>query len=226
MKSRSLFHAAALAFGVSVLGSGCSTNYEPQLTLPPSSFDRTIDAVVELHPLQAVEGLRSGHMAYGVVADDYVNRPPTKMSQAITAEVLNELSSSGLFRRLTLYDPQPDFVLTGRIEQFYEHNRRKLWTFVPYYSDKLAGLFRLNTYVRSGEVKLTMMLLKPTGELVGTYVGLAKFNEDFTPNDEMKPGGRLNRAFSEALAQIRDEMLADATLPKIRKPGPVPPPLT
>ncbi|HEX2056220.1 MAG TPA: hypothetical protein VHF07_06990 [Nitrospiraceae bacterium] len=148
------------------------------------------------------------------------------MSQAITAEVLNEFSSSGLFRRLTLYDPQPDFVLTGRIEQFYEHNRRKLWTFVPYYSDKIAGLFRLNSYLRSGEVKLTMMLLKPTGELVGTYVGVAKFNEDFTPNDEMKPGERLNRAFSEALTQIRDEILADPNLPKIGKPQHVPTPLT
>jgi hypothetical protein len=209
-----VFIAAAIA-------SGCSTKYEPQLTLPPASFDRAIDAVVELHPLQPAAGLRSGHSTYGVLAEDYVNRPPTKMSQAITAEILNELSSSGLFRRIALYDPRPDFVLTGRIEQFYEHDRRKLWTYVPYYSDKLAGLFRLNTYLSSGEVQLTLMLLKPTGQLVGTYVGRAKFNEDFTPNDETKPGGRLNRAFSDALAQIRDEMLADANLPKTRKSEPI-----
>lgn len=188
--------------------------------LPPSAFDRAIDAVVELHPLQPSESLRSGRSAYGVVAEDYVNRPPTKMSHAITNEILSELSSSGLFRRITFYDPNPDFVLTGRIEQFYEHDRRKLWTYVPYYSDKLAGLFRLNTYVSTGEVKLTMMLLKPTGELVATYVGRSKFDEDFTPNAEVKPGGRLNRAFSDALAQIRDEMLADAHLPKIHKTEP------
>jgi hypothetical protein len=79
----------------------------------------------------------------------------------------------------------------------------------------------LNTYLSSGEVQLTLMLLKPTGQLVGTYVGRAKFNEDFTPNDETKPGGRLNRAFSDALAQIRDEMLADANLPKTRKSEPI-----
>ena len=222
MKPFSLWQSAAGGALVALtIMSGCSTKYEPQLVLPPSSFNRAIDAVVELHPLQPTEGLRSGHSTYGVLAEDYVNRPPTKMSQAITAEILNELSSSGLFRRITLYDPQPDFVLTGRIEQFYEHDRRKLWTYVPYYSDKLAGLFRLNTYMSSGEVQLTMMLLKPTGELVGTYVGRAKFDEDFTPNDETKPGGRLNRAFSDALAQICDEMLADANLPKTRKSDPI-----
>lgn len=218
---RLLQFAAGAALVIAAIVSGCSTKYDPQLTLPPSSFNRAIDAVVELHPLQPAESLRSGHSTYGVLAEDYVNRPPTKMSQAITAEVLNELSSSGLFRRITLYDPQPDLVLTGRIEQFYEHDRRKIWSYVPYYSDKLAGLFRLNTYMSSGEVQLTMMLLKPTGELVGTYVGRAKFEEDYTPNDETKPGGRLNRAFSDALAQIRDEMLADANLPKTRKPEPI-----
>jgi hypothetical protein len=200
--------------------AGCSTKYEPQLQLPPATFNRAIDAVVELHPLQAAEGLRTGTTTYGVVAEDYVNRPPSKMSQAITSEILSELSSSGLFRRLTLYDPNPDLVLTGRIEQFHEHDRRKLWTFVPYYSDKLAGLFRLNTYMSSGEVQLTMMLLKPTGELLGTYVGRAKFDEDFTPNEEARPGSRLNRAFGKALAQIRDEMLSDPKLPKMRSSDP------
>ena len=213
----------ALAPGLLAIAiiSGCSTKYEPHLTLPPSTFNRAIEAIVELHPLQAAEGLRSGHSTYGVLAEDYVNRPPSKMSQVITAEILSELSSSGLFRRISLYDPHPDLVLTGRIERFYEHDRRKLWTYVPYYSDRLAGLFRLNTYISSGEVQLTMMLLKPTGQLVGTYVGRAQFNEDFTPNDEVRPGGRLNRAFSDALAQIRDEMLSDLQLLKIRPLEPV-----
>lgn len=200
---------------------GCATKYEPQLTLPPPAVDQTIDAAVELHPLLAGERLRSGNATFGVLAEDYVNRSPSRLSQAITAEVLHELAAAGVFRKVSLYDPRPDFVLTGRIDRFYEHDRRKIWTYVPYYSDKIAGLFRLNTYMSSGEVHVTMMLLRPSGDLVGTYVGHAKFDEDFTPNDDIKPGGRLNRAFSEAMAQIRDEMLADANLPKVRRSDPL-----
>ena len=200
---------------------GCSAKYEPHLALPPSSVLLAVDATVELHPLLASEEVRSGHTTYGVLAEDYVNKPPSKLSKAITSEVLDEFSTNGVFRHITTYDPHPDLILTGRIDRFYEHDRRKIWTYVPYYSDKLAGLFRLNSYMSTGEVSMTMMLLKPTGEMVGTYTGLVRFDEDFTPNDDMHPGDRLNRAFSQAIGQIRDDMLADAKLPKARLPDPL-----
>ncbi len=213
VKGFSLVIAAVIA--------GCSTKYEPQLVLAPAPVLQVIDASVELHPLLAIDELRSGHATYGVLADAYVNKPPSKLTKVITSEILNELSASRVFRQITAYDPHPDLILTGRIERFYEHDRRKIWTYVPYYSDKLAGLFRLNTYMSTGEVNMTMMLLKPTGERVGTYTGLVRFDEDFTPNDEMRPGDRLNRAFSQALEQIRDDMIADTKLPKARLTEPV-----
>jgi len=201
-----------------VVIAGCQTKYEPHLVLLPSPFDRVIDAGVELHPLLATDQLRSGYLPYGVVAEGYVNRPLSKLSKVISSEILNEFSSNGVFRRISSFDSDPDLVLTGRIEQFYEHDRRKIWTYVPF-SDKLAGLFRLNTHLRTGEVQVTMILLEPSGGRVGTYTGHVKFDEDFTPNDEIRPGDRLNRAFGEALAQIHEQMLADVTLPKARRPA-------
>jgi hypothetical protein len=67
-----------------------------------------------------------------------------------------------------------------------------------------------------------MTLRNPKGDVVGTYVGHSKFNEDYTPNTEWRPGDRLNRELAQAVAQIRDAMLADANLPKTRilPPGP------
>jgi hypothetical protein len=206
---------------IAVVMAGCSTKYEPHLVLTPAPVLQVIDVSVELHPLLATDELRSGHATYGVLAEDYINKPPSKLTKAITSEVLDELSTSGIFRQINAYDPHPDLVLTGRIERFYEHDRRKIWTYVPHYSDKLAGLFRLNTYMSTGEVKITIMLLKPTGKMVGTYTGLVRFDEDFTPNDELHPGDRLNRAFSQAVGQIRDDILADNKLPKARFTEPV-----
>ncbi len=203
------------------LAGGCSTTYEPRLVLPPSSFHRSIDAAVEVHPFTATDELVSGHTPFGVVAEDYKNRPPSKLTQALTEQVVAELSAHHVFRKVSTYDPQSDLILTGRVEQFFEHDRRKLWTYVPYYSDKLASLFRVNTYTTNGEMRITMMLLKPTGEQIGTYSGHAKFDEDYTPNDERKPGDRLNHAMGQALAQIRDEMLADSALPKTRNSEPM-----
>jgi hypothetical protein len=207
------------SFLLIALIEGCSTTYEPHLILPPAAFNRAIDANVEVHPFIASDDLLSGHSTYGVLAEDYVNRPPSQLTQALTDQVVAELSAQQVFRKVSTYDPQPDLMLTGRIDQFFEHDRRKIWTFVPYYSDKLASLFRVNSYTTNGEIRLTMMLLKPSGELVGSYTGRSKFDEDYTPNSEVRPGDRLNRALGRALAQIRDEMLSDATLPKTPKPG-------
>lgn len=206
---------------VMLLLVGCSTTYEPQLILPPAEFDRSIDATVEVHPFVAADDLLSGHSNYGVVADDYANKPPSQLTQSITQQVTAELAAHRVFRKVSTYDPSPDLILTGRIERFFEHDRRKLWTFIPYYSDKLASLFRVNSFKADGEIHLTLTLLKPTGEIVGSYVGHSSFKEDYTPNGEVRPGDRLNRALGQAVAQIRDEMFADPTLAKSRKPHPV-----
>jgi hypothetical protein len=207
-------------FLIAVLG-GCSTTYEPHLVLPPAEFNRSIDAIVEAHPFIASDDLLSGHSSYGVLADDYVNKAPSQLTQALTEQVVAELSAHRVFRKVSTYDVAPDFILTGRVERFFEHDRRKLWTLVPYYSDKLASLFRVNTYTTNGEIRLTMTLLKPTGEVVGSYVGHSKFNEDYTPTSEVRPGDRLNRALGQAVAQIRDEMFADRSLPKSRNSPPL-----
>ncbi len=199
-----------------VLVGGCSTTYEPHLVLPPAEFNRTIDAVVEVHPFVAADDLRFGHSHYGVVADDYSNHPPSQLTQSITQQVTAELAAHRVFRNVSTYDPAPDLILTGRIDRFFEHDRRKLWTFIPYYSNKLANLFRVNSYTTNGEIHLTLTLLKPTGEVIGSYVGHATFNEDYTPNSDVHPGDRLNRALGQAVAQIRDEMFADTSLAKTR----------
>jgi hypothetical protein len=221
MTTRTARHTLLQGVFLLVWLSGCSTTYEPRLILPPAEFNRSIDATVEVHPFIASEDLLSGHSTYGVVADDYVNKAPSKLTETLTQQVAAELSAHDVFRKLTTYDKAPDLILTGRIEKFFEHDRRKLWTLVPYYSDKIASLFRVNSYTTNGEIRLRMTLLKPTGEVIGTYVGHSKFNEDYTPNKDVHPGDRLNRALAQAVAQIRDEMFADTALPKTRTPQPI-----
>ena len=90
-------------FLIVVLG-GCSTTYEPHLILPPTEFNRSIDAVVEVHPFVASDDLLSGHTSYGVVADDYVNQTPSKLTQVLTEQVIAELSAHRVFRKVTTYD--------------------------------------------------------------------------------------------------------------------------
>lgn len=202
---------------------GCSTTYEPHLVLPATELTRSIDANVEVHPFVASDELVSGHSPYGVRAEDYHNKPPSELTQALTKEVISELSANRVFRKVSTYDAAADLILTGRIERFFEQDRRKAWTLIPGVTDKAANLFGANPYTSDGEVQITMTLRQPTGDVAGTYVGHAQFNEDYTPNSEWRPGDRLNRGLAQAIAQIRDEMLADANLPKTRIMPPIAP---
>jgi hypothetical protein len=185
-----------------VLWAGCSTTYEPHLVLPPTELTRSIDAAVEVHPFIASDDLVSGHSPYGVRADDYVNEAPSQLTQSLTQQVVAELSAHRVFRKVSTYAAAPDLILTGRVEQFFEHDRRKAWTLIPGVTDKAASLFGANSYTSNGEVRLSMNLHKPTGELVGSYVGNSKFNEDYTPNSEAHPGDRLTRRRADTRCHV------------------------
>ncbi len=77
-----------------ILLGGCSTTYEPHLVLPSTELTRSIDANVEVHPFVASDDLVSGHSPYGMRAEDYNNKPPSELTQALTKEVIAELSAS------------------------------------------------------------------------------------------------------------------------------------
>ncbi|MGQ0810956.1 MAG: hypothetical protein ACT4OO_07005 [Nitrospiraceae bacterium] len=199
----------SVAIGVLLLTCGCTKQYIPELILP--SADKTIDAVVEFHPLRMAPGIRSGHDTYGVEGPKVETASPTDLTDQISTAMLSGLADSGLFSHITAFDPQPDLILSGRIDKFYEHYRQKLWTYAPY-AETVAGLLRINTYVSTGEVNLTMTVLKATGEVIGRYPSRVTFQEDFKPNSEMPPGERLNHALAEAVQEIRDKLVADPRL--------------
>ena len=121
----------------------------------------------------------------------------------------------GVFSRITRFDPNPDIILSGRITAFHEHYRPQTWAkipgFIPYVGT-IAQVFRLKTHVSSGEAKVTLFVLKSTGELFGSYTGQSIFKETFNPTKEVPPGARLNRALSEAIHQIQDEISHDVQL--------------
>ena len=203
-----------LALMVILFVLGCSKTYVPQIVLPVS--ERTIDAVVEMHSLQAAPKLRSGHDTYGVLAPKVETPSPKELTDQLTTALLEDFDSDQVFSRLSIFEPNPDLILTGRVDKFYQHDRPRLWSYAPY-AETFAWLFRVNTYVSSGEVDLTVMLLKAGGEVVGRYRGREKFDETYRPNDDLLPGERLNHAFFAAVQQIREKLLADPALHEIKR---------
>lgn len=203
-----------------LLAGGCrgEPRYTPTLTLTKTG--PTIDAVAEFHDLYPTYALLSGKEPFGVDAASVERVEPTEFTRQIENEFVTKLEAAGLFLRVATFDPNPDIVLTGRITALHEHYRPQSWAtlkdMVPY-GGKLAQLLRLKTHVSTGEVHMTLFVLKATGEVVGTYTGKSSFHESFTPMKAQgpHPGLFLNRALSEAVHQIQDEISHDMEFRKL-----------
>ena len=201
-----------------ILGSGCSggQKYVPNITLAKSGA--TIDAIAEFHNLYPTYALLSGKETFGLDAPMAERVEPSELTRQVENEFLTKFDEAGVFSRVTRFDPNPDVILAGRITALHEHYRPQTWAtikdLVPY-GGKIAQLLRLKTHVSNGEVHLTLLVLKATGEVLGTYTGKSIFKETFTPMKETPPGTFLNRALSEAVHQIQDELSHDAKLRKL-----------
>lgn len=202
-----------------ILAGGCrgEQKYVPNITLTKTGS--TIDAMAEFHNLYPTFALLSGKEKFGLDAPTAERVQASELTRQVEHEFLMKLDAAGVFSRVTRFDPHPDVILSGRITALHEHYRPQSWATikdsVPY-GGKIAQLLRLKTHVSSGDVHLTLFVLKSTGEVLGTYTGKSSFKEAFTPSKEGPPPGTfLNRALSEAVHQIQDELSHDVELRKL-----------
>lgn len=200
-----------------VTGCGGDQKYFPNITITKTG--QTIDAIAEFHNFYPVYSLMSGKQTFGLDALTAKRVEPSEIIRQVENEFLTKLDEAGVFLRITRFDPHPDVILSGRITALHEHYRPQSWAMmkdlVPY-GGKIAQLLRLKTHVSSGEVYLTLFVLKSTGEILGAYTGKSSFNETFTPiKNNPPPGTFLNRALSEAVHQIQDGLSHDTELKKV-----------
>ena len=195
---------------LSATASGCTTfEYVPDIT--PIQTRPIIDATAEFHDIYPAPALVSGKESFGLTGPDAKQVAPRVLTDQLEDELLDAFDQAGVFSKTTRFDRHPDFILTGRINALYEHYRPHIWTKIPYV-ETVADFLDIKTHVSSGEADLTLFILTPSGETVGTYRGVSSFKESFNPTGEVPPGTRLNRALSEAVQQIQDKILRDAHL--------------
>jgi hypothetical protein len=206
-----------ISFMFVILANGCGgPKYVPDITLTQTG--PIIDAIAEFHNLYPAYALLSGKETFGLDAPKAERIEPSELTRQVERELLKELDAAGVFSRVTRFDPDPDVILSGRITALHEHYRPQIWAKIPDvipFFGIIAQQLRMKTHVSSGEVHLTLFVLKPTGEVLGTYTGKATFKETFNPTNDVPPGARLNRVLSEAVHQIQDEISRDVQLRKL-----------
>lgn len=204
-------------FTLIIVITGCGgPKYVPDITL--TNTGPIVDAIAEFHNLYPAYALLSGKEAFGLDAPKAERVEPSELTSQVENELFKELDAAGIFSRITRFNRNPDVILSGRITALHEHYRRQTWSklqdFFPLVGMVTQSL-QLKTHVSSGEAHLTLFVLKSTGEVLGTYTGQSIFEETFNPTKEVPAGARLNRALSEAVHQIQDQISHDVKLRKL-----------
>jgi uncharacterized protein YgfB (UPF0149 family) len=100
--------------------------------------------------------------------------------------------------------------MTGEIKRFY--GRAGLssvgWITLPINPIWLLGVPMQST---EGEVDLEVSIRRLDGTLLGTYSGRSQFSDWYTMYNQSihGVGTALNRSFTQAMQQIRDQIIAD-----------------
>jgi hypothetical protein len=193
-------------------GSGSETQmlYTPTLKLPESP--KTIEAKAQIESFvskipppdtDSKRGDREVTSAGSMEGD---------LAELIRHAILTDFRVNSVFRSVRIHEDQPDVLIQGVIYQFAEHRSQPWYAHVP-----LVRVFLGTRDQVEGGVHLELMVSTSTGHLVGTYQGRSMFpdaNQSGTEQERRPrpPGVQLNRAFTEAVRQIREQMLADREL--------------
>jgi hypothetical protein len=192
-------------------GSETHAPFTPTVKLPESP--KTIEAKARLEPFVSRIPVsdRDLNRADDELMDSMADEQLTKLvQQAILADFRTNL----VFANVRVDEEQPELLIRGVIHEFAEHHTRPWYGKIPL----VGNLIGAGEQVEGG-VKLDLILTTPSGELIGAYQGQSIYRQaNDADSDKEKerrlvpPGDRLNRAFSEAVRQIRSQMLADQKL--------------
>ena len=186
--------------------------YTPTVRL--SESPKTIEANVKLEPFINRIPITDSKSKRG---DHEIPGPGSmegELTELVRQAILADFRTNLVFANVRIHEDHPELVIRGLIQQFAEYHTRPWYGKIPL----VGNLVGAGEQVEGG-VELLLTVSTPTGEPIGTYQGQSTFPDaNTTDSDKEKkrrpqpPGERLNRAFSEAVHQIRQQMLADQKL--------------
>jgi len=167
----------------------------------------------------------------GAITDPaYLDGP---LAELVTRAILKDFRTNGVFDAIGRNTSYPDLVLSGEIHRFQEQVRSPRWLAIPVVN-LLVMLFAAPVESHAVDVDLELVLAYPDGVRLGQYRGQSQFTQKisvYDPEIWNEEGHRLNLAFTEAVRQIREQMLEDEKLEKATRraathktPAPKPPP--
>ena len=137
-----------------------------------------------------------------------------ELSTLVTRAILADFSATSVFKSIATMERGPDLILSGTINRFYGEVTLPSWAKVPGVTWAVS-VFWSPVQERHGMVDLELTLSRPEGEVLGRYRGceeyaeIARHDHHYWSMPVYPAHRRLNQLFTEAVRQIRDQILDD-----------------
>jgi hypothetical protein len=198
--------------GLGVALAAC-VPYKPTLFLDNSPM--TIPAHVLMQPLRdlspADDKEPATRQSYSQTGPDALE---DELNVLVTRAIVAEFNTTAVFHTVAGSTRAPDLILSGTIHRFHGEVTLPSWAMIPGLA-WTVNMFWSPVQEREGQVDLELTLATPEGEVVGRYRGCDRYRETAGHDHHywsmpLYPAhSRLNQSFTEAVRQIRDQILED-----------------
>lgn len=207
--AKGLFYLAAIGF-IAFLATGCaSINYRPVVSLGTSP--KTIKANVKLETFVDVSPPSDKSSCFTGFSTCEPGTLEGELASDVTDAILTDFNNNQVFENLKKrYESQPDFVMKGTIHRFYGKygSTPVFWLTIPV---DIIWLFGVPIMSDDIMVDLEVSIERPDGSVVGIYRGQSAASKWYNmyQNVQFALPTRTNKAFSESVSQIREQILRD-----------------
>lgn len=201
-----------------MLVSGCSPMpYKPTLHLEETR--ETLTVTVFQEPLRDLtppdDRIPTSTHRLVITTPDRVDGG--ELPALIARAIRSDFSATSVFSYFASTREQADLILTGTVYRFFGEIALPSWQLVPGMRTAVETLFS-NGEQWQGEVNLELTLSTRDGRPVGVYHGQSRYQETASTSANawsapLYPAhARLNRAFTDAMVQIRTQLFQDREL--------------
>ncbi|TAF02499.1 MAG: hypothetical protein EAZ80_01040 [Runella slithyformis] len=225
-----------LAAGVaSCLFSSCVTlSYTPKVSLDVS--ERTVKKAVVVEKLTDISPVEDRENPVGGSSATNPKALPGDLSVDVTNAIVSDFATNGVFSQISRRLDNPDYILKGEIKKFMGKSRPTAyyWGSAVAYGVGIAAirnnpdpsvlvlavlpmaglLFGIPARRNVADIEIELKLYDKAGNLLSTYTGKGQENKAMSiyNNATLALPSQTNKAFSQAIAQIRQQILSDPKL--------------
>lgn len=201
----------AIVTTICFLGSCASISYSPKVSLDISAA--TINKTVTVEKFKdnsPVFDKKNPFLGYSVTDPDALS---SELSTEISNAVIADFSINSVFKQVSRRVENSDFIMKGEINRFMGKSQMTDFGLISLFSYVGVITWYFGVPIRKNEtdIQLKISMFDRNGVLINTYSGIYKDRvlNSMYKNTSLALPSQTNKSFSNAVAQIREQLLAD-----------------